>query len=188
MTMRQFDLSAPRDAESYNGCSSNVESTTYGDKCNADSASNAPFTASGSRRRKLYSDAFAARFWSQVDKSGSCWLWTGATLKRPTQAYGYIWDADSKKTIQTHRVSWELAYGAIPRGMKVLHRCDNPRCVSPSCLWLGTQLENMRDMIAKGRRSPHAHALKGKTFSADHRAALSEAQRQRHTRRRKQVA
>ena len=50
-----------------------------------------------------------------------------------------------------HRVAWMLAHGPIPRGMNVLHRCDVPRCVNPDHLFLGTQHDNVRDMIAKGR-------------------------------------
>lgn len=51
----------------------------------------------------------------------------------------------------THRYSWTLAYGAIPAGMSVLHRCDNPPCVRPDHLFLGTRADNVRDMYAKGR-------------------------------------
>lgn len=89
------------------------------------------------------------RFWKKVQKTDGCWLWTGSchTSKLP---YGVI---GVKRTCKlAHRVSYELAYGSIPDGMNVLHRCDNPKCVRPDHLFLGTQSENARDMTTKGRR------------------------------------
>lgn len=91
------------------------------------------------------------RFWEKVQKTNTCWLWTASqhVSKLP---YGEFWDDKSKKLKLAHRVSYELAYGPIPDGMKVLHECDNARCVRPDHLFLGTQAENVRDMVAKGRR------------------------------------
>lgn len=85
----------------------------------------------------------APRFWSKVHITDGCWLWTGA-LRNGYGRFG------SRPFKYAHRVSWELANG--PTGdLKVLHRCDNPRCVRPDHLFLGTQLDNMRDRSAKGR-------------------------------------
>lgn len=102
----------------------------------------------------------AVRFWSFVNKTDSCWLWTGAH-----GAYGLINRHSRTKTLLAHRLSWEIANGPIPEGAFVLHNCpngeDNPLCVRPSHLWLGTPLDNALDMIAKGRSKPPRGELNG---------------------------
>lgn len=91
------------------------------------------------------------RFWSKVDKAEEgCWNWTAATLLPPHLPYGRF-SYEGGKHVYAHRFSWELHHGRIPKGKLVLHRCDNPRCVRPEHLFLGTHLDNMRDKIAKGR-------------------------------------
>jgi hypothetical protein len=87
------------------------------------------------------------RFWEKVDKSGDCWNWTGAT----TQGYGAFW-LDGK-TVNAHRVAWELTH-SHPGDSYVLHRCDNRRCCNPDHLFLGTHQDNVADMVAKGRHKP----------------------------------
>jgi len=92
------------------------------------------------------------RFWAKVDKKGpdDCWEWTGALGgDRYGHRYGQI--GISGKIVRAHRVSWELANGPIPKGICVLHHCDNPSCVNPSHLFLGTKLDNAQDAIKKGR-------------------------------------
>lgn len=93
--------------------------------------------------------ALRERFSRYVDhRGGDCWTWTGA---RNRSGYGVVrlrgrWNA------LAHRVSWVLQHGTeIPSGQQVLHRCDNPSCVRPTHLFLGTNADNVADKIAKGR-------------------------------------
>src|SRR6478672_5851687 len=90
-------------------------------------------------------DTVRSRFNSGVRKGDLCWIWTRTKNAR----YGkFKWKAFE---FQVNRAAWILSFGVIPVGMFVLHRCDNPKCVNPSHLWLGTQTDNMRDASNKGR-------------------------------------
>ncbi len=92
----------------------------------------------------------ADRFWAKVDKSGECWLWTGARSGR--NRYGYFGLGGKRDGIaRAHRVAYELTIGSIPDGMVVCHKCDTPHCVNPSHLFVGTPKDNTEDMLRKGR-------------------------------------
>ena len=97
----------------------------------------------GKQRKPL-----ADKFWDSVHKTSSdeCWLWTASCF---SNGYGQIYNPGA--TRKAHRVSWELHHGPIPDGMDVLHSCDNPPCVNPSHLFLGTHQDNMADRDRKGR-------------------------------------
>src|SRR5512138_3094264 len=89
----------------------------------------------------------AERFWSHVDRTGDCWEWSANRL--PSK-YG-LFNVRLGKSVLAHRVAYELAKEPIPDGMCVLHRCDNPPCVNPDHLFLGTDADNTRDRVQKGR-------------------------------------
>jgi hypothetical protein len=95
------------------------------------------------------------RFLAKVRKTAGCWEWTAAKAR----GYGRL---SVKKPIiaQATWVAWELFRGPIPKNMWVLHKCDNRGCVKPAHLFLGVQLDNIRDCISKGRFRPGV--LRGK--------------------------
>lgn len=93
-------------------------------------------------------------FWAKVNKTETCWLWTAAVF---TKGYGFCGGRHSRCFVETHelrahRVSWVIHYGPIPCGLSVLHSCDIPQCIRPTHLFLGTNIDNMRDKCMKGRQ------------------------------------
>jgi hypothetical protein len=86
------------------------------------------------------------RFFEKVQKSDGCWEWTGSKHR---QGYGRI--RAGERLELAHRVSWKIHFGDIPTGLSVHHSCDNPSCVNPAHLSVGTHKENMLDMARKNR-------------------------------------
>lgn len=94
-----------------------------------------------------------ARFWSKVDvtvDSRECWLWKGT---KTGNGYGNFSVQEISAKVPAHRVSYWMATGEYPEaGQVVRHKCDNPLCVNPRHLEIGSQSDNMLDMVSRGRR------------------------------------
>ena len=117
------------------------------------------------------------RFWQKLRKADTpngCWIWIGGIGgKKP--GYGTFWDGQRK--ISAHMFSYILHYGSIPKGLCVCHNCpgkDNPHCVNPGHLWLGTLGENVHDAIQKGsfdklKELPHLlHLERVRQYGSEH--------------------
>lgn len=110
-------------------------------KC--DIASDKKYMTSGVYER----ESLEKRFWKKVKKGkdNECWSWNGCII----HGYGRI--QEKNKIFVASRISYKLHKGDIPKGMFVCHSCDNPSCVNPKHLWLGTSEDNMQDMVKKNR-------------------------------------
>ena len=99
-----------------------------------------------------FSEKSLARFWAKVAKTPTCWIWlAGKGGGKHVPTYGRI-RIDTRQYF-AHRLSWQITFGMIPDGLCVLHHCDNPICVRPDHLFLGTLADNNHDMIVKGRQA-----------------------------------
>lgn len=91
-------------------------------------------------------------FWNKVIKTDFCWNWQGARLT----SRGQLWHGIltfNKQGWLAHRFSWTIHNSPIPKGQSVLHKCDNPICVNPNHLFLGSQADNVADMMSKNRHA-----------------------------------
>lgn len=95
------------------------------------------------------------RFWSKVNKNGAihptlktrCWEWTGSIV----DGYGTFWFEG--KPLYAHRLSWAFSNGPIPAGLLTLHHCDNRSCIRPKHLYIGTNQDNTKDKLSRGREA-----------------------------------
>lgn len=119
------------------------------------------------------------RFWLYVNRKGEddCWEWTGG---KDTFGYGmFTLKRGKANSLRAHRFSYEMVYGNIPSGMFVCHKCDNPGCVNPNHLFLGTAFDNNLDRDRKGRQvaykgenHPSAKLNKHKIFEMKYKRKL----------------
>lgn len=94
------------------------------------------------------------RFWRKVERGDGCWLWTAALNRTGYGVFSLL--SSHGGTHAAHRVAYAIANGSVPHGRVVMHTCDNRRCVNPAHLRLGAQVDNVRDMVAKGRHNSRA--------------------------------
>ena len=131
-----------------------------------------PFVASAARRvycqqacyvaftRQRAAEGLIDRFWAKVKKTPTCWYWTASTNRGYGQFHLARTDEGGQQTVYAHRFSWSITVGSIPDTLSVLHRCDQPLCVNPDHLFLGTRSDNLADARQKGRLIDGRHLIK----------------------------
>ena len=137
------------------------------------------------------------RFIDKVERvEGGCWNWFGCKYRGGYGQFRRLIDGEWKMA-KTHRYSYEYYKGPIPQGLVVCHTCDNPSCVNPEHLFIGTHKDNMQDMIKKGRRSLKTRNPKHRWLSKelavqireDHKQGMSYAELQeKYTQSKQQIS
>ena len=102
------------------------------------------------------------KFFSKVQVTDGCWLWTGAVSGRGYGQFGV-----NRRLVGAHRLSYEMHFGVIPAGQLVCHKCDTPRCVRPDHLFLGTYQDNADDKVRKGRHPVGSRSSSSKISDDD---------------------
>jgi hypothetical protein len=127
--------------------------------------------------QRFKAEPVAERFWLQVERGETCWEWRG---RRDEDGYGRT-SLGGKRNCGAHRMAWLLSNGEVPLGMCVLHSCDNPGCVNPDHLFLGTIADNNHDRAVKGRsadmrghRSPKAKLTREQALEIKRRRLVGE--------------
>jgi hypothetical protein len=112
---------------------------------------------------------FADTFWALVERgeTESCWRWRGFVGDK---GYGAMWHREDKRLTRAHRIAYELTHGRFDPSADVRHKCDNPICVNPSHLELGSHADNMGDMVKRGRSCRGEQKPDAKLTEADVRA------------------
>lgn len=113
-------------------------------------------------------DKTKERFFNKINKTGTCWVWLAS---KKSDGYGNFYSnlKGVNKNISAPRFSWIFHFGSIQKDICVLHKCDNPSCVNPEHLFLGTHTDNMRDKMKKGRhkstKSSSKYCKRGHEFT-----------------------
>ena len=116
----------------------------------------------GKWQKEYYESSFESRFWSNVEKTDSCWNWTGGKTAR-----GYGVCRKQRKKITAHRIAFFMHNPSVSQDLCVLHKCDNRLCVNPDHLFAGTQLDNVRDRDEKNRQIKGEQSIHAKLTNAD---------------------